>query len=207
MADPTAERIWNPALRQLPRQVSGLNYDTWLKDAEGLLVQTGNFVVDVWPATRLRSSNLSFSGAKESDQQANFPQSLTIRPLDRSGFRCYVVRHPLLTDNSPGWCFAWEFPQVSGSEASPKIHCVGLQPAPVEPALSKEAERRQNEGSGVPAERVSYGPQLFGRGSSRLGAPLARPGARQPSLLWQFQAGGPRGQDRAVGTHSIKDRR
>ena len=62
MADPTAARIWNTALGQLQLHVTRPNYDTWLKDTEGLRVEPGNFVVGVptefikeWLATRMRS--------------------------------------------------------------------------------------------------------------------------------------------------------
>lgn len=62
MADPTAQRIWNTALGQLQLHVTRPNYDTWLRDTEGLRVEPGNFVVGVptefvkeWLATRMRS--------------------------------------------------------------------------------------------------------------------------------------------------------
>ena len=41
MADATAERIWNTALGQLQLHVTRPNYDTWLKDTEGLRVEPG----------------------------------------------------------------------------------------------------------------------------------------------------------------------
>jgi chromosomal replication initiator protein len=62
MADPTAQRIWNTALGQLQLHVTRPNYDTWLKETEGLRVEPGHFVVGVptefvreWLATRMRS--------------------------------------------------------------------------------------------------------------------------------------------------------
>lgn len=62
MADPTAQRIWNTALGQLQLHVTRPNYDTWLKDTEGLRVEAGTFVVGVptefikeWLSTRMRS--------------------------------------------------------------------------------------------------------------------------------------------------------
>src|SRR4029450_1312834 len=47
MADPTAQRIWNTALGQLQIHITRPNYDTWLKDTEGLRVEPGIFVVGV----------------------------------------------------------------------------------------------------------------------------------------------------------------
>ncbi len=62
MADPTAQRIWNAALGQLQIHVTRPNYDTWLKDTEGLSLGDGRFVVGVpsefvkeWLATRMKS--------------------------------------------------------------------------------------------------------------------------------------------------------
>jgi len=62
MADATAQRIWNTALGQLQLHVTRPNYDTWLKDTEGLRVEPGHFVVGVptefireWLGTRMRS--------------------------------------------------------------------------------------------------------------------------------------------------------
>ena len=61
MADSTAQRIWDTALGQLQLHVTRPNYDTWLKDTEGLRVEPGIFVVGVpsefvkeWLATRMR---------------------------------------------------------------------------------------------------------------------------------------------------------
>ena len=47
MADATAQRIWNTALGQLQIHITRPNYDTWLKDTEGLRVEPGIFVVGV----------------------------------------------------------------------------------------------------------------------------------------------------------------
>jgi chromosomal replication initiator protein len=62
MADPTAQRVWNTALGQLQLHVTRPNYDTWLKDTEGLRVEPGHFVIGVptefireWLGTRMRS--------------------------------------------------------------------------------------------------------------------------------------------------------
>ncbi len=62
MADPTAQRIWDTALGQLQIHVTRPNYDTWLKDTQGLRFGDGQFVVGVptefvkeWLATRMRS--------------------------------------------------------------------------------------------------------------------------------------------------------
>jgi chromosomal replication initiator protein len=62
MADATAQRIWNTALGQLQIHITRPNYDTWLKDTEGLRVESGTFVVGVptefvkeMLATRMRS--------------------------------------------------------------------------------------------------------------------------------------------------------
>jgi chromosomal replication initiator protein len=62
MADPTAQRIWNTALGQLQLHVTRPNYDTWLKDTEGLRLEPGHFVIGVptefireWLGTRMRS--------------------------------------------------------------------------------------------------------------------------------------------------------
>jgi chromosomal replication initiator protein len=62
MADATAQRIWNTALGQLQIHITRPNYDTWLKDTEGLRVEPGIFVVGVptefvkeMLATRMRS--------------------------------------------------------------------------------------------------------------------------------------------------------
>ena len=62
MADPTAQRIWNAALGQLQIHVTRPNYDTWLKDTEGLSLGDGRFVVGVpsefvkeWLGTRMKS--------------------------------------------------------------------------------------------------------------------------------------------------------
>jgi chromosomal replication initiator protein len=62
MSDPTAQRIWNTALGQLQLHVTRPNYDTWLKDTEGLRVEPGHFVIGVptefireWLGTRMRS--------------------------------------------------------------------------------------------------------------------------------------------------------
>jgi chromosomal replication initiation ATPase DnaA len=62
MADATAQRIWNTALGQLQLHVTRPNYDTWLKDTEGLRIEPGHFVVGVptefireWLGTRMRS--------------------------------------------------------------------------------------------------------------------------------------------------------
>ncbi|MDO8616634.1 MAG: chromosomal replication initiator protein DnaA [Dehalococcoidia bacterium] len=61
MADPTAQRVWDTALGQLQIHVTRPNYDTWLKDTQGLRVGEGQFVVGVptefvkeWLATRMR---------------------------------------------------------------------------------------------------------------------------------------------------------
>jgi len=70
MADPTAQRIWNTALGQLQLHVTRPNYDTWLKETEGLRVEPGNFVVGVptefvkeWLATSMRSLVAQVVGA------------------------------------------------------------------------------------------------------------------------------------------------
>jgi chromosomal replication initiator protein len=62
MNDPTAQRIWNTALGQLQLHVTRPNYDTWLKDTEGLRLEPGHFVIGVptefireWLGTRMRS--------------------------------------------------------------------------------------------------------------------------------------------------------
>ena len=62
MKDATAERIWNTALGQLQLRVTRPNYDTWLKDTEGIRIEAGAFVVGVpsefikeWLSTRMRS--------------------------------------------------------------------------------------------------------------------------------------------------------
>src|SRR5574341_472908 len=62
MGDPTAQRIWDAALGQLQIHVTKPNYDTWLKDTEGLRYGDGQFVVGVptefvkeWLATRMRT--------------------------------------------------------------------------------------------------------------------------------------------------------
>lgn len=61
MGDPSAQRIWDAALGQLQIHVTRPNYDTWLKDTEGLRIADGCFVVGVptefvkeWLATRMR---------------------------------------------------------------------------------------------------------------------------------------------------------
>jgi chromosomal replication initiator protein len=62
MGDPTAQRIWDAALGQLQIHVTKPNYDTWLKETEGLRLGGGEFVVGVptefvkeWLGTRMRS--------------------------------------------------------------------------------------------------------------------------------------------------------
>jgi chromosomal replication initiator protein len=62
MADATAQRIWNSALGQLQVRVTRPNFDTWLKDTQGLRIEPGSFVVGVktefikeWLCTRMRS--------------------------------------------------------------------------------------------------------------------------------------------------------
>lgn len=62
MGDPTAQRIWDAALGQLQIHVTKPNYDTWLKDTQGLRFGDGQFVVGVptefvkeWLATRMRT--------------------------------------------------------------------------------------------------------------------------------------------------------
>ncbi len=62
MGDPTAQRIWDAALGQLQIHVTKPNYDTWLKDTQGIRLADGQFVVGVptefvkeWLATRMRS--------------------------------------------------------------------------------------------------------------------------------------------------------
>src|SRR3990172_10681116 len=62
MGDPTAQRIWDAALGQLQIHVTKPNYDTWLKDTQGLRYGDGEFVVGVptefvkeWLATRMRT--------------------------------------------------------------------------------------------------------------------------------------------------------
>jgi chromosomal replication initiator protein len=62
MGDPTAQRIWDAALGQLQIHVTKPNYDTWLKDTQGMRFNDGQFVVGVptefvreWLATRMRS--------------------------------------------------------------------------------------------------------------------------------------------------------
>jgi len=61
MGDPTAQRVWDAALGQLQIHVTRPNYDTWLKDTQGLRFGDGMFVVGVptefvkeWLATRMR---------------------------------------------------------------------------------------------------------------------------------------------------------
>src|SRR5438093_679754 len=63
MADPTAQRIWNTALGQLQLRVTRPNYDTWLKNTEGVRIDAGAFVVGVpsefikeWLSTRMRNT-------------------------------------------------------------------------------------------------------------------------------------------------------
>jgi len=62
MGDPAAQRIWNTALGHLQLHVTRPNYDTWLKNTEGLRLEPTNFIVGVptefvkeWLATRMRS--------------------------------------------------------------------------------------------------------------------------------------------------------
>ena len=62
MGDPTAQRIWDAALGHLQIHVTKPNYDTWLKDTQGLRYGDGEFVVGVptefvkeWLATRMRT--------------------------------------------------------------------------------------------------------------------------------------------------------
>ena len=62
MGDPTAQRIWDAALGQLQIHVTKPNYDTWLKDTQGLRYGDGQFVVGVptefvkeWLGTRMRT--------------------------------------------------------------------------------------------------------------------------------------------------------
>src|SRR5438128_1098298 len=62
MGDPAAERIWDAALGELQIHVTRPNYDTWLKDTQGLRFGDGVFVVGVptefvkeWLASRMRS--------------------------------------------------------------------------------------------------------------------------------------------------------
>ena len=47
MADPTAQRVWDAALGQLQIKVTRPNYDTWLKNTQGLRIEDGHFVVGV----------------------------------------------------------------------------------------------------------------------------------------------------------------
>src|SRR3972149_11325776 len=61
MGDPTAQRVWDAALGQLQIHVTRPNYDTWLKDTQGLRFGDGMLVVGVptefvkeWLATRMR---------------------------------------------------------------------------------------------------------------------------------------------------------
>ncbi len=61
MAEPTAQRIWDVALGQLQIHVTRPNYDTWLKDTQGLRVEGTSFVVGVptefvkeWLSSRMR---------------------------------------------------------------------------------------------------------------------------------------------------------
>ena len=151
MADLAVVPIWNAALGQQQLDITLLKHDTWPANTKVPQLKADNLVVGISrefrkepSQTRLCSATLPFYGVKESDQRAhNFPALLTIRPLDRSVFRCYGLRHPPLTSNSPSSFLEWGFPLLSGSWASPKNHCVGLQPALVEPARSREAERRR----------------------------------------------------------------
>lgn len=62
MGDPAAQRVWDAALGQLQIHVTKPNYDTWLKDTQGLRLGDGQFVVGVptefvkeWLATRMRT--------------------------------------------------------------------------------------------------------------------------------------------------------
>lgn len=62
MAEPTAQRIWSAALGQLQIHITRPNYDTWLKDTQGLRLDGGCFVVGVptefvreWLSTRMGS--------------------------------------------------------------------------------------------------------------------------------------------------------
>jgi chromosomal replication initiator protein len=62
MVDATAQRIWNSALGQLQIRVTRPNYDTWLKDTQGLRIEAGSFVVGVptefvkeWLCLRMRT--------------------------------------------------------------------------------------------------------------------------------------------------------
>ncbi len=61
MGDPSAQRVWDAALGQLQIHVTRPNFDTWLKDTQGLRISDGCFVVGVptefvkeWLATRMR---------------------------------------------------------------------------------------------------------------------------------------------------------
>lgn len=84
MTDPAAQRVWNTALDNALSVCVG---------AASFGVGAPTEFTNGWLTTRTK---LSFSGAKESDKQgSNFADLLTIRPLDRSGRRCYGFRHPL----------------------------------------------------------------------------------------------------------------
>lgn len=47
MADPTAQRVWDAALGQLQIKVTRPNYETWLKNTQGLRLEDGHFTVGV----------------------------------------------------------------------------------------------------------------------------------------------------------------
>ena len=62
MGDPAAQRTWSAALGQLQIHVTKPNYDTWLKDTQGLRFSDGQFAVGVptefvreWLSTRMKS--------------------------------------------------------------------------------------------------------------------------------------------------------
>lgn len=107
MAGAAAQRVWNTAPGRLQTDLTRPNCATSLSRTQALRIGPGNSVAGVTTeftrdrqAIRIRPSSLSFYGAEESEQQGpNFPRLLATRLLDRSGFRCYGFRHPLLRGN------------------------------------------------------------------------------------------------------------
>jgi len=116
MGDPTAQRIWDAALGQLQIHVTKPNYDTWLKDTQGLRYGDGQFVVGVptefvkeWLATRMRSvvsqtvtgilgqsTEVAFEIiGRNTNGNGNVPLPVEQLPLDDAAPAGAVIRSPV----------------------------------------------------------------------------------------------------------------
>ena len=115
MGDPTAQRVWDTALGQLQIHVTRPNFETWLKDTQGLRFGDGQFVIGVptefvkeWLATRLRGLVAQTVGGILGQ-----PVEISFEIISRNGSNGH---HPAGNGAMPG-----DLPLANGSAAQAVI--------------------------------------------------------------------------------------